>query len=115
MALQRRSQRVPVPKRHFEDVSAFVPKKKRQKTAQVESQSIPKEVERVDAPVVVTTPPAITARAYNTEPTNTPLIPVHFEDIRVHWIEQELIELFLRFFDPESLLVVIKLTNTRAA
>ena len=100
MTSQRRSARVPVPKRHFEDISAFLPKKKRQKAAQVESEYIPGEVTRPDAPTVVTTPPLVTARALNTEPTTAPPIPVSFEDVRVHWIEQEPINLFLRFFDP---------------
>src|ERR1700742_2443391 len=115
MTSQRRSARVPIPKRHFEDVSAFLPQKKRQKTAQIKLEYIPEEVTRVDAPAVVTTPPLVTARALNTEPTTAPPIPVSFEDIKIHWIEQEPIDLFLRFFDSQSLLVIVQSTNARAA
>ena len=38
-AMQRRSARVPIPKRHFEDVSGVLPPKKRQKSAQIDSLS----------------------------------------------------------------------------
>ena len=57
-----------------------------------------------DAPALVTT-----------HPTTPPPMPIKFEDFKIHWEEREPIELFLRFFDPQSLLVIMQSTNTRAA
>ena len=103
--MQRRSTRVPVPKRHFEDVSGFSPTKKRQKSTQVVLQPPKQEEARVgaDASALATT-----------QPTTPPPMPVRFEEFKIHWQEREPIELFIRFFDPQSLSVIVQSTNTRA-
>ena len=99
--MQRRSTRVPIPKRHFEDVSAILPPKKRQKSAQIDSQPLVQKEARADASVLVITQPTSLE-----EPTTPPPMPVEFENFKIHWKEREPIELFIRFFDPQSLFVI---------
>ena len=111
--MQRRSARVPVPKRHFEDESGILPSKKRQKSTQIVLQPPKQEEARVgaDASVLATTqptpPPPIT--------TTPPPMPIEYEELKIHWKEREPIELFIRFFDPQSLFAIMQSTNTRAA
>ena len=115
MASQRRSARVPVPKRYFDDITAILPPKKHQKRVPDKPEPPSQEATRLDASVVVASEPVVTARAPNKEPTTPPPIPVEFEDIKIHWEEREAIDLFIRFLSPQSLLVIVQSTNTRAA
>ena len=50
-----------------------------------------------------------------TQPTTPPLMSIRFEEFKIHWKEREPIELFIRFFDPQSLFAIMQSTNTRAA
>jgi hypothetical protein len=83
--MQRRSARVPVPKRHFDDAAEILPQKKRTKRVPDAPEPPSQEATRLDASlVVVASEPVVTARALNDEPTTAPPIPVKYKPLKIY-------------------------------